>query len=186
VFMLAVIAPVTPAPDHPAGWQSGHAAACKAVYAGSIPTPASKPAHQSLLVRGPRSLGREVLAVSLPPRWQATDPNARQTSPLSLAEARVAADRARAQVAEGHHLTAVKRTEKLQRRFAAANTFDAVAAPWSLSDTRDCRSLAVARTICNSRSRNAMPNPKVRHRVPQQRQISLRAYIAVSVTWLPW
>jgi hypothetical protein len=25
----------------PAGWQSGHAAACKAVYAGSIPTPAS-------------------------------------------------------------------------------------------------------------------------------------------------
>ncbi len=25
-----------------AGWQSGHAAACKAVYAGSIPTPASK------------------------------------------------------------------------------------------------------------------------------------------------
>ena len=24
-----------------AGWQSGHAAACKAVYAGSIPTPAS-------------------------------------------------------------------------------------------------------------------------------------------------
>ena len=30
-------------PDAPtlAGWQSGHAAACKAVYAGSIPTPAS-------------------------------------------------------------------------------------------------------------------------------------------------
>ena len=26
-----------------AGWQSGHAAACKAVDAGSIPTPASKP-----------------------------------------------------------------------------------------------------------------------------------------------
>ncbi len=25
----------------PAGWQSGYAAACKAVYAGSIPTPAS-------------------------------------------------------------------------------------------------------------------------------------------------
>ena len=25
-----------------AGWQSGYAAACKAVYAGSIPTPASK------------------------------------------------------------------------------------------------------------------------------------------------
>src|SRR5512134_3708437 len=25
-----------------AGWQSGHAAACKAVYAGSIPTPASR------------------------------------------------------------------------------------------------------------------------------------------------
>ena len=30
-----------------AGWQSGHAAACKAVYAGSIPTPASR--FQSLL-----------------------------------------------------------------------------------------------------------------------------------------
>src|SRR6266568_2262438 len=27
---------------HLAGWQSGHAAACKAVYAGSIPTSASK------------------------------------------------------------------------------------------------------------------------------------------------
>ena len=27
--------------NHPAGWQSGYAAACKAVYAGSIPTPAS-------------------------------------------------------------------------------------------------------------------------------------------------
>ena len=26
----------------PAGWQSGYAAACKAVDAGSIPTPASK------------------------------------------------------------------------------------------------------------------------------------------------
>ena len=25
-----------------AGWQSGYAAACKAVYAGSIPTPASR------------------------------------------------------------------------------------------------------------------------------------------------
>ena len=30
-----------PAALTPAGWQSGHAAACKAVYAGSIPTPAS-------------------------------------------------------------------------------------------------------------------------------------------------
>ena len=29
-------------PSRPAGWQSGYAAACKAVYAGSIPTPASK------------------------------------------------------------------------------------------------------------------------------------------------
>jgi hypothetical protein len=26
---------------HPAGWQSGYAAACKAAYAGSIPTSAS-------------------------------------------------------------------------------------------------------------------------------------------------
>ncbi len=30
-----------------AGWQSGHAAACKAVYAGSIPTPASKMREKS-------------------------------------------------------------------------------------------------------------------------------------------
>ena len=28
--------------ERQAGWQSGYAAACKAVYAGSIPTPASK------------------------------------------------------------------------------------------------------------------------------------------------
>ena len=27
---------------HPAGWQSGYAAACKAVYSGSIPLPASR------------------------------------------------------------------------------------------------------------------------------------------------
>src|SRR5207244_1797870 len=32
----------TRGPPSLAGWQSGHAAACKAVYAGSIPTPASK------------------------------------------------------------------------------------------------------------------------------------------------
>jgi hypothetical protein len=31
----------------PAGWQSGHAAACKAVYAGSIPTPASIPHYEN-------------------------------------------------------------------------------------------------------------------------------------------
>ena len=47
----------------------------------------------------------------------------------------------------------------------------------SLSDTRDCRSLAVAGSMRNSHSRNAMPNPKVRHHAPQQRQISLRAYV---------
>ena len=35
-FPLFVLRP-TPG----AGWQSGYAAACKAVYAGSIPTPAS-------------------------------------------------------------------------------------------------------------------------------------------------
>ena len=40
-------------------------------------------------------------------------------------------------------------------------------------------------------SRNAMPNPEVRHQAPQQRQISLRAYVpttesvAVIVTPLP-
>jgi hypothetical protein len=30
-----------------AGWQSGYAAACKAVDAGSIPTPASKPSYRA-------------------------------------------------------------------------------------------------------------------------------------------
>ena len=34
-----------------AGWQSGHAAACKAVYAGSIPTPASKLRYERLPIR---------------------------------------------------------------------------------------------------------------------------------------
>lgn len=50
--------------------------------------------------------------------------------PISLVEARKAADRARAGVAEGEQLTAVKRTEKLRRRFDTANTFDAVATAW--------------------------------------------------------
>ena len=36
-------------PSQPqAGWQSGHAAACKAVYAGSIPTPASTQFDEAL------------------------------------------------------------------------------------------------------------------------------------------
>ena len=37
-----------------AGWQSGHAAACKAVYAGSIPTPASifKVYFTQIFIRG--------------------------------------------------------------------------------------------------------------------------------------
>jgi hypothetical protein len=34
--------PVLVLQETPAGWQSGYAAACKAVDAGSIPTPASK------------------------------------------------------------------------------------------------------------------------------------------------
>src|SRR5512146_2542698 len=42
-----------PAPR--AGWQSGHAAACKAVYAGSIPTSASKPCSEAPL-SGPGDL----------------------------------------------------------------------------------------------------------------------------------
>src|ERR671937_1865664 len=36
-----------------AGWQSGHAAACKAVDAGSIPTPASKRYRERALACGP-------------------------------------------------------------------------------------------------------------------------------------
>ena len=35
----------------PARWQSGHAAACKAVYAGSIPTPASKFGFKARVVK---------------------------------------------------------------------------------------------------------------------------------------
>ena len=34
-----------------AGWQSGHAAACKAVYAGSIPASASKTYVNTIFVR---------------------------------------------------------------------------------------------------------------------------------------
>ncbi|MCI3951223.1 MAG: hypothetical protein K0R53_720 [Burkholderiales bacterium] len=44
-----------------AGWQSGHAAACKAVDAGSIPTPASSTAHARMVklvdTRDLKSLG---------------------------------------------------------------------------------------------------------------------------------
>ena len=34
-----------------AGWQSGHAAVCNTVYAGSIPTPASISVASTLFVR---------------------------------------------------------------------------------------------------------------------------------------
>ena len=51
VFVPAVAVPVAWVRDHPAGWQSGHAAACKAVYAGSIPTPASRSPYESRLRR---------------------------------------------------------------------------------------------------------------------------------------
>ena len=34
-----------------AGWQSGHAADCKSVYAGSIPTPASNPLATAAVVK---------------------------------------------------------------------------------------------------------------------------------------
>jgi len=42
-----------------AGWQSGHAAACKAVYAGSIPTPASTttPMTVACLIRQEAHIG---------------------------------------------------------------------------------------------------------------------------------
>ena len=55
-----------------AGWQSGYAAACKAVYAGSIPTPASifsqYPAQNARVAelvdaRDLKSLGRKVIPV---------------------------------------------------------------------------------------------------------------------------
>ena len=73
----------------PAWWQSGHAAACKAVYAGSIPTQASilpaatcsagrMPPHQAFFARARmaklvyardlKSLGRKAMRVRLPLR----------------------------------------------------------------------------------------------------------------------
>jgi len=55
---------------------------------------------------------------------------------VSLAEARIAAEAARKLAAEGHHLTAVKHTAKVQRRVEAANTFGAFAASWSLREAR--------------------------------------------------
>ena len=64
-----------------AGWQSGYAAACKAVDAGSIPTPASNPskvvpaqagigARVAKLVdaRDLKSLGRKAMLVRIRPR----------------------------------------------------------------------------------------------------------------------
>jgi hypothetical protein len=41
LFFAEGVATLSQAIDAEAGWQSGHAAACKAVYAGSIPTLAS-------------------------------------------------------------------------------------------------------------------------------------------------
>jgi integrase len=55
---------------------------------------------------------------------------------VSLGEARIAAEAARKLAAEGHHLTAVKHTAKVQRRVDAANTFGAFAASWSLREAR--------------------------------------------------
>ena len=55
---------------------------------------------------------------------------------VSLAEARIAAEAARKVAADGHHLTAVKHTAKVQRRVEAANTFGAFAASWSLREAR--------------------------------------------------
>src|SRR5262249_26049531 len=59
---------------HTAGWQSGHAAACKAVDAGSIPTPASiLLLHLARVVklvdtRDLKSLGRKAVQVQVLPR----------------------------------------------------------------------------------------------------------------------
>src|SRR6266542_2108769 len=49
---------------HPAGWQSGHAAACKAVYAGSIPTSASNSCRHSIQLLRPRVFSKRL---SYPP-----------------------------------------------------------------------------------------------------------------------
>ena len=53
-----------------ARWQSGHAAACKAVYAGSIPTPASTRLIERI-GRSDELLGfvRFDVSLSPPPRW---------------------------------------------------------------------------------------------------------------------
>ena len=47
-----------------AGWQSGHAAACKAVYAGSIPTPASISSNPRIVICQPGSF---ISATTIPP-----------------------------------------------------------------------------------------------------------------------
>ncbi len=55
---------------------------------------------------------------------------------LSLAEARAKAETLRKHVAEGEHLTVIKRTAKLKRKERAANTFDSLAADWIKRERR--------------------------------------------------
>ncbi|MPZ47187.1 MAG: DUF4102 domain-containing protein [Betaproteobacteria bacterium] len=55
---------------------------------------------------------------------------------VSLAEAREAADKLRKLVAEGKHLTAHKRVEKMRKATATANTFEAVSDAWVHREAR--------------------------------------------------
>jgi hypothetical protein len=87
--------------------------------------------------------------------------------PSSILALRGGAGNARANVA---------RYDRLLKKLALT-AIAVIAVMPMFSDTRDCRSLAVAGSMRNSHSRNAMPNPKVRHHAPQRRQISLRAYV---------
>jgi integrase len=55
---------------------------------------------------------------------------------MTLAEARVAAQRARKAAADGTHLTTAKRVDRAKRRVEAENTFKAVAADWVAAEAR--------------------------------------------------
>lgn len=55
---------------------------------------------------------------------------------LSLAEARIKANKQRKLADEGHHLTTVKRTAKLQRKTDAENTFGTLAEAWVARESR--------------------------------------------------
>jgi integrase len=86
---------------------------------------------------------------------------------LSLREARDAADQARKQVANGQHLTVLKRVEEARTVAQLQNTFAAVAADWVESEARRARwtpgyKAEVARSLANHLADlNALPLAEV-------------------------